>query len=336
MENFRSILVFHAAAIGDTVLATPVAMALKSAFPQATIGYLTHESLFPLLRLCSAIDFFHKYSKSQSIFEVRQLISSLNPDLIVDLSGSLKSIARTAFLAPTVLHYRKQGEKSSRMIHAVDNYLGTLSPLKLPNLPQLFPSLRPDAELLQGAKAKCGIAGDAQLPAVALVPGVGALRPHRAWSEGNWIGLARRLAENGGGDREAWLIGGPEDQALCDRIEGSIGKYCRNFAGRLSLPETAAVLSVAGATVSGDTGPAHVSVAVGTPVIGIYGPTYAARSGPYGMEKYTLDVSSRCQCRLSKHCTISGAGKSGACLTEISVEMVYENMTRMLNISDHM
>lgn len=309
-------------------------MALKSACPQATIGYLTHESLFPLLRLCSAIDFFHKYSKSQSIFEVRQLISSLKPDLIVDLSGSLKSIARTAFLAPSVLRYRKQGEKSSRMIHAVDNYLGTLSPLKLSSLPRFFPSLTPDTELLQNVEEKCGITGDAKSPAVALVPGVGALRPHRAWAEENWIGLVRRLTASGEG-REVWLVGGPEDQALCDRIEAASGQFCRNFAGKLSLPETAAVLSVAGATVSGDTGPAHVSVAVGTPVIGIYGPTYAARSGPYGMEKYTLDVSSRCQCRLSKHCTISGAGKSGACLTEISVDMVYENLARMLRISDH-
>lgn len=331
MENIQSIVIFHAAAIGDTVLATPVSLKLKSACPQATISYLTHESLFPLLRLCSAIDFFHPYSKSQSIFEVRQLISSLKPDLIVDLSGSFKSIVITAFLAPKILHYRKQGEKSRRMLHAVDNYLDTLAPLRMSTQSLFFPSLRPDDELLKNVKEKVGIAGDA-IPFVALVPGVGTLRPHRAWGEESWIALSRRLVAEG---RELWLIGGPEDRALCDRIEIAAGRTCKNLAGKFSLPETAALLSLASATVSGDTGPAHISIAVGTPVVGIYGPTFAARSGPYGMEKTVLDVSAQCQCLLSKYCTVTGAGRSGSCLEEVSVEMVYAKLVSLLWISDH-
>ncbi|MBY0547284.1 MAG: glycosyltransferase family 9 protein [Candidatus Obscuribacterales bacterium] len=331
MENIRSILIFHAAAIGDTVLATPVSLKLKAACPQATVRYLTHESLFPLLRLCSAIDFFHPYSKSQSIFEVRQLISSLKPDLIVDLSGSVKSIVRTAFLAPRVLHYRKQGEKSRRMLHAVDNYLDTLSPLGISTPSLLFPSLSAGDELLETVKEAVGITGDAAASVVALVPGVGTLRPHRAWGEENWIALSLRLLADG---LEVLLIGGPEDRALCDRIQVAAGDGCKNLAGKFSLPETAALLSLAVATVSGDTGPAHISVATGTPVVGIYGPTYAARSGPYGMEKYVLDVSSRCRCLLSKQCTIAGADRSGSCLAEVSVAMVYAKLESLLRVSD--
>lgn len=40
------------------------------------------------------------------------------------------------------------------------------------------------------------------------------------------------------------------------------------------LDETAAVLKCCDVVISGDTGPAHIAVAVGTPVIGLYGPTY--------------------------------------------------------------
>lgn len=218
------------------------------------------------------------------------------------------------------------------MLHAVDNYLDTLSPMGLSTQSPLFPSLRPDADLLKKVKENVGIAGDATPLVVALVPGVGTLRPHRAWGEERWIALSRRLLAEG---RELWLIGGPEDRALCDRIQIAAGRKCQNLAGEFSLPETAALLSLASATVSGDTGPAHISVAVGTPVVGIYGPTFAARSGPYGMEKTVLDVSAQCQCLLSKHCTVSGAGRSGSCLEEISVDMVYSKLVSLLWISDH-
>jgi ADP-heptose:LPS heptosyltransferase len=48
------------------------------------------------------------------------------------------------------------------------------------------------------------------------------------------------------------------------------------------LPELMALLSRADLVVAGDSGPLHLAVALGAPVVGLYGPTSPARNGPYG------------------------------------------------------
>ena len=316
---------FHAAAIGDAVLATPVSVKLKQALPNVRISYMTHASLFPLLKLCTSIDNFYPYDKTQPVFQVRDKIASLKADLVVDLSGSLASMVRTAFTAPTVLTYKKRGEKSRRVIHAVDNFLETISSLNLPDPPSLFPSLVPDDQLRQKNAATVG--GGA-LIRVAMVPGVGALRPHRAWQEDRWVELAANVLATG--RHEVILIGGKEELALCQRIAEEVGERCHNLAGKLSLPETAAMLQQCVATVSGDTGPAHISVAVGTAVVGIYGPTLPSRSGPYGMSDTTVDVSASCSCLLAKCCKVSGPSQPGACLREVTCSQVLSRLQAFL------
>jgi ADP-heptose:LPS heptosyltransferase len=323
VKNFQSILIFHAAAIGDAVLATPVAVKLKAAFPQSKISYLTHESLFPLLELCSAIDTFHPYYKKDSVFTVRNWISSIKPELIVDLSGSMRSFLRTTMLAEIVLHYRKQGEKSRQMIHAVDNFLKTVERLSVPDTPIKFPTLKSSRSALEAAQKLTGGS-----PCIAMVPGVGTLRPHRAWTSDKWISLAGRLIEDA--RYKIILVGGPEDQQLCDQIERAIGSQCMNIAGKKSLPETAAILQTCLSTISGDTGPAHISVAVGTPVLGIYGPTFPARSGPYGTSNSTIDFSDNCRCHRAKHCLITGPGSPADCLKQVAEQDVYDRLMQMI------
>jgi heptosyltransferase-1 len=44
--------------------------------------------------------------------------------------------------------------------------------------------------------------------------------------------------------------------------------------------------------IGGDTGPLHLAAALGTPVIGLYGPTNPARNGPYGQLQRVVRASS--------------------------------------------
>jgi ADP-heptose:LPS heptosyltransferase len=50
-----------------------------------------------------------------------------------------------------------------------------------------------------------------------------------------------------------------------------------------------AVLRRASVLVAADTGPLHLAAAVGTPCVGLYGPTRAERNGPYGSGHRTLE-----------------------------------------------
>ena len=317
------IVIFHAAAIGDTVLATPVSALLKRAFPQAKVVYVTHESLIPLLGAVPSID-ESRGCNFGSIGAARQLIKSINPDLIVDLSGSRKSFWQTTRLAKRIIRYKKSPEK-----HAVLNFLETLSALgTLKTVGQPFPTLFPkeyDKENVRRMLAR----DERRL--VALVPGVGSVRPHRAWPEDQWIGLAKEILWT---EKHAVvLIGGSDERTLCSRIAEQSGKFCFNMAGKLTLNETAAVLSICDATVSGDTGPAHMSTAIGTPVIGIYGPTDVKRSGPYGMEQHALSATAKCKCLHLKTCPLTSGGP-GACMKEISFKEVYANLAPIIKIQE--
>jgi ADP-heptose:LPS heptosyltransferase len=91
------------------------------------------------------------------------------------------------------------------------------------------------------------------------------------------------------------------------------------FSGKMTLPELASVLANANLFIGGSTGPLHIAAAVGTPVIGLYGPIYsttADRWGPCGPghRVFKPDVPV-CRCKVGK-CTL------GNCLERISVPAV--------------
>lgn len=307
-------VIYHPAAIGDVVLATPVARALKEQIKDCRIIHMTHESLFPLLSLCPYID--DLLPARGTIIDQRAAIATCKPGYTINLSGSFKSKAITFGSSPHVVHYKKENKAAPPMMHAVENFLRTLEPLRIPKPNELFPTF--PKETLPApptaVPARC----------FAFAPGVGALRPHRAWPETKWVELGKFVIQTN--DEPVCLIGGEAERALCARIASHLGKQCINLAGELTLPETAGALSSAGVLVSGDTGPAHIAVAVGTPVIGLYGPTFAERSGPFGSNNQVISVSHECECKRLKECKFKS--NDGRCMDQISYEAVYELLPR--------
>lgn len=322
------IVIFHAAAIGDSVLATPVSAALRKACPKAQIISLTHESLLPLMAKVPTIDEAVAFEDSDSVGAVRGQIQKLRPDMIVDLSGSSKSFWQTTFLAKRVLRYKKQSANAKDVKHAVRNFLETVRPLGIEIDASPFPTLFPTPEDKESIRK---ILGKEKRRLVALVPGVGNLRPHRAWPESSWAALAKAVLWP---EKHAvLLIGGSDERTLCSRIAEQAGKGCYNLAGKLSLSETAGALTLCDAIVSGDTGPAHIAVAVGTPVVGLYGPTKVERSGPYGRGNSCVSVSDKCKCLHLKKCPLSAEGP-GACMQQIPHKLVYEKLEPLIQFSE--
>ena len=102
---------------------------------------------------------------------------------------------------------------------------------------------------------------------VVLLPGAG--RPEKMWPLERFRELAHQL-----GDRAvaAW---GPGEEELARSIGCTV-------APRTSLRELASLLQYAEVVIGADTGPLHLADALGTRVIGLYGPTNPKRNGPYG------------------------------------------------------
>ncbi|MCA9806098.1 MAG: glycosyltransferase family 9 protein [Cyanobacteria bacterium HKST-UBA02] len=317
MKAPEHIVIFHPAAIGDAVLATPVAALLKRNFPDTAITYWSHSSLEPLIAgRCKDIDRFVKFEKKPVIALISQL-RSLAPQLFVDLSNSLKGRILCLAAGCRTVSYRKEAGK-----RAADNFVDTIRPLiKDCELPW-FPTL----ELPEG-----GVGDDLNLSRgdsiIGLVPGVGNKRPHRAWPREHWLALIQGLSREG---RQLVLFGGPEEAALGEEIEKSSNGQARNLCGRLDIEKTAGLLARCHLVVAGDTGPAHIAVAVGTPVLGLYGPTLVERSGPTGYEHLALSRSSQCACLEAKYCLKAEKTGPGACMSLIEPAEVIERVEQML------
>lgn len=109
---------------------------------------------------------------------------------------------------------------------------------------------------------------------VVLLPGAG--RPEKQWPVERFAELARQI---GSDVLVAW---GPGEERLARSIGAEV-------APSTSFRELASLLGSARLVIGGDTGPLHLAAALGTPVIGLYGPTNPARNGPYGQLDHVVE-----------------------------------------------
>ncbi|HEV7907094.1 MAG TPA: glycosyltransferase family 9 protein [Pseudonocardiaceae bacterium] len=98
----------------------------------------------------------------------------------------------------------------------------------------------------------------------------GASVPARAWSPARCAALVAELSRRG---RRVVVTGGPGERALTSWVAGPHG---RDLGGRTTFEQLAGVLAGADAVVVGNTGPAHLAAAVGTPVVSLFAPAAPA------------------------------------------------------------
>jgi ADP-heptose:LPS heptosyltransferase len=95
----------------------------------------------------------------------------------------------------------------------------------------------------------------------------------RAWSPERNAALVDALVAAG---RRVVVTGAPGERALCARVAGPPRAAVIDLAGATDLPGLAEVLAGADAVCVGNTGPAHLAAAVGTPVVSLFAPTVPA------------------------------------------------------------
>ena len=120
------------------------------------------------------------------------------------------------------------------------------------------------------------------------------------------------------------VLWGPGEEALAAAVAaGAQG------AAAASPPTTIADLVAlargAALMVSGDTGPTHIAAAVGTPIVGLYGPTRPARNGPLSPLDVTVSRDPVCQCHHLRRCKLETM-----CLADIQTDEVLKAIERRL------
>jgi ADP-heptose:LPS heptosyltransferase len=150
-------------------------------------------------------------------------------------------------------------------------------------------------------------------PFVVLHPGTSA--PARAWPAERYAAACALLHDDG---RTVVVTGAASEVALTALV--AAGTPAVDLGGRTSLAELASVLSAADVVVVGNTGPAHLAAAVGTPVVSLFAPTVpAAKWAPYRVPVVLLgDQQAVCRDTRVTRCRFEGH----PCLFSVRAEEV--------------
>jgi ADP-heptose:LPS heptosyltransferase len=151
---------------------------------------------------------------------------------------------------------------------------------------------------------------------------LGASTPVKAWPVEHFVRLVGMLREEGA---EVVLIGGPAEAEREAAVQKELAAPALSVVGKTDLPRLAALLDRADAVVAGDTGALHLAAAVGTPVVGLYGPTSPEVTGPYGEQHRVLWDRPECgPCRNRPRC------KDYHCMRDLTPERVAEAVGEVL------
>ena len=146
-------------------------------------------------------------------------------------------------------------------------------------------------------------------PLLAIAPGA-EYGPAKRWPARHFAALAEAKRREGW---HVWLFGSAGDREIAASIPSD-----ENLAGRTSLDQAVALLSLADALVSNDSGLMHVGAALGRPQIALFGPSDPGRTGPHNAQARVLRLGLDCSPCNKRVCPLG----HHRCLEDLSPEMV--------------
>ncbi|MCP4119805.1 MAG: glycosyltransferase family 9 protein [Desulfobacteraceae bacterium] len=276
------ILIIKLGALGDVINTFPVAVALKQHL-NAEIHWLVAPLSHPLVHGHACVDktiLFDKSKGKKGVAEVIRELRTTRYDITLDLQRILKS----GLFCMAARSKRKIGFNRERC-----KELSWLFPFERiapsdPHAHMLNQYLEFGKHLnLPSGKVAWNIPRSSQpglkLPGNYLVLNIGATKPANRWDNACFA----RLAEMVNRDLRLTpvLTGGPEDKDNAVAIKELTRTPIIDMTGRTTVPELVEVLAHAACVVSCDTGPMHLSCALGTRLVALFGPSNPDRTGPF-------------------------------------------------------
>jgi len=298
-----NVAIVRMSSIGDVVHALPVAAALRQHRPGARVTWVAEAREATLLAGHPDVDevvivdtrgWRRRGRRVVALREMTRVTRRLRAqafDVVLDLQGLVKSGLVTALTRaprrigfargfrrewPSGLFTNERVRPPASARHVVEQYLALLTPLGITN-PAVEFHLPADPESDERADVFLGSAGVKPADRLVLInPGAG--RANKRWPLAHYRELARHLADDAGARVVALWGPGEEDEARAIAASAAGGLA----APPTSLRELIALARRARLVIAGDTGPLHIAAAVGTPCVGLFGPTSGTRNGPYG------------------------------------------------------
>ena len=278
----RRILLTQLRRIGDVVLTTPVLRALRKAYPQAHLAYLTEAPADEALRGNPHVDQVHVLPRGKGLraeLAVWWRLRRERFDLVVDCFGSSRSALLTRFTgAPRRIGFNFRGRRvfytdavamPPGRRYAAEHKALLLAPLGL-SLDTLTPEVFPDAAACAAADARLaalGVGPDDLL--VGLCPV--SRQPYKVWPAERFAAVADHLVGQHGA--RVLFFRGPGEEGFVAQVRSHMRHAALPDYPVPGLMEMAALLARCHLLVGNDNGPRHFAIAVGTPTVGIFGRT---------------------------------------------------------------
>jgi lipopolysaccharide heptosyltransferase II len=303
MDHIHKTLIIKLRAIGDVVLSTAVLPNLRAAYPDSELHFLVESSGKEILEGNPYTDRIivlprkeweelNRTSRWLKNWQFMKQLRSEHYDLVFDLFGNPRSAILTwitgarhrvgfSFRGRKIAYNHRVIPRGDR-IHEVAFNLDALISFGIPvrNKDISFFVKESDQSSLKKWMQKKGLDDS-------FVVG---LHTWGSWSAKRWglekfAQLADHLIEYY--DARILLLWGPGEKDHARRVQ-KLGSNRMILAPPTTLKELGALLSLCDLVVANDSGPMHIATAVGTPTVGIFGPTNWKLQGPYGEQNASV------------------------------------------------
>lgn len=343
------ILIVRLSALGDIVHAIPVLAAITRQWPGAKVDWLVEDAYAPILSLVSglhrrvivrglasaetegAIAFGGVTGYARAVLHLR----AQRYDAALDLQGLIKSavwarvsgaarvvgFARAHLREPLAAGFYTETVVPREAPHVIQKNLSILQALAVEAGPLDLP-LAPVADA-----ATVGAIASSGGPRSYIVLNPGAAWPNKRWPAERFGALAASLFTRTG--LRSLVTWGPSERDLAAAVCRASGGAARP-APPTSVADLAVLMRDAALVVSGDTGPLHIAAAVGTPLVGLYGPTRPERNGPWDADDVVISRADDCVCHHKRQCL-----RGAPCIDGIAVDDVAAAAERRLATAAH-
>jgi len=271
----QRLLVIRLSAFGDVIHTIPAVVALREALPQVEIAWAVEPAYAELVEIVARVKAIPVSLKHWSMSRIAAAKRDVRGfAAAIDFQGLIKSaliarvsgardrygFARADIREKPAAWFVNRHANIDRSKHVVEwnvELARTFAP-GIARVPAV--DFAPFAEDASGGLARFA-------NRVVLLPGAG--KPAKQWPVERFAELARRIGS------DALVVWGPGEEGLARAIGAEV-------APATDFRQLAFVLKRARLVIGADTGPLHLAAALGTPLIGLYGPTDPARNGPYG------------------------------------------------------
>lgn len=340
------VLLVRMGALGDIVHALPVLAALRARRPDIDVDWLVdarYEAVLALVdgvrqrivvraKADSADDGAVRFGGVGGMLWAIHELQRRRYAVAIDLQGLIKSamfarlsgaarvigFERSALREPLASWCYDAHVPVDDRGHVVHKNLAVLSAIGMKSAGVVFPWALVRSTVCDEVLA---------LPAVRQSAGLALVNPGAAWENKRWPperfgALAAGLAARHG--LMSVVTWGPGERERADAVVQASGGHAV-ASPPTTLHDVLALARAARLCVSGDTGPLHLAASVGTPIVGLFGPTRPERNGPWLASDVSVSRAGECVCFHKRTCL-----KGAACIERIAVDEVLEACTTRL------